>query len=61
MAKRKPKPNRVETTKMFGRIGPEAELAMRLKNARSGGVMRPRNTRRNRTRAAQALRAIAEG
>jgi hypothetical protein len=47
----------VDVTILIGRRGAEATLALR---GRKAGVMLDRRTRRNRTRADQARRAIAD-
>ncbi len=47
----------IDVTALVGRRGAEATLAL---HARKAGVMLDRRTRRNRTRADQRRRAIAE-
>jgi hypothetical protein len=47
----------IDLTAIVGRLGAEATLALR---GRKAGVMQDRRTRRNRTRADQERRAVAE-
>jgi hypothetical protein len=48
----------IDLTAIIGRRGAEATLML---HGRKAGVMEDRRTRRNRTRADQKRRAIAEG
>jgi hypothetical protein len=47
----------IDLTAIVGRLGAEATLAL---HGRKAGVMLDRRTRRNRTRADQKRRAVAE-
>ena len=53
----KMKKTEIDVAALIGRIGPEAAIVLR---SRKAGPMADRRTRRNRTRAAQQRRAIAE-